>query len=263
MNTRMVRVLLGVFFVLSCFSLFSQTRVDSTLLYVFPDYNPACFINADGKPDGFFVEILVEVFEKRLKIPIKMEMYPWARCQFMVETGDADLITTIPTQERLAWSEKTDTYIWVKQNYMYTWAKNPQIPKLNEVKSLKDLKNGGYSVITYRGHSWAESVLGQIKIPLILANTVDSSFLMLSARRGDVIIEDPILIEPALRRLGLSNSVILTQGHIDEQFFLNGFYVLIGKKSSYAWLQKDISVTLDAMWKDGTIENILYKYRIQ
>ena len=48
------------------------------------DYPPLIFLNSNGKPAGIFYQIMRKAFHK-LKIPLKVELYPWARAQKLIK----------------------------------------------------------------------------------------------------------------------------------------------------------------------------------
>ncbi len=80
---------------------------------------------------------------------------------------------------------------------------------------------------------------------------------MLSAKRGDILVEDPILVYPSLYSLGLMEQIIRTRGVIDE----SRFFPLIGKKSYFTSIIPRFRQVLQDMWEDGTIHRIMAAYQ--
>lgn len=224
--------------------------------YVYTEYYPANYLDSEGKPAGFFVEIVTEAFT-RLGVPVLIKVYPWRRCQSLVESGKADLITTIPTNQRLAYSIPVKTPIWIKQYRIYTWAEHPEAARMDTVTGLLDLGRLGLTVISYLGNSWSDTALKGKGITVVDATSVEGMFKMLQARRGDIVIDDPILVDPALKALELDGKIVPTKGVVEE----SSFHLLISRKSPYVILTEDLDRTLTEMWTDGTIPRILERYR--
>ena len=82
-------------------------------------------------------------------------------------------------------------------------------------------------------------------------------YRMLIAQRGDLIVEDPILVTATTKDLGLYNRLAKTRGIVEE----SAFHLLIGKKSQLVHSADKIDFILKQMWNDGTIERILDRYR--
>ncbi|MBN2403045.1 MAG: transporter substrate-binding domain-containing protein [Spirochaetes bacterium] len=225
--------------------------------YVFTEYFPANYLDESGKPTGFFVDIVKGALQDYLGIPVSIQVFPWRRCQFMVEQGSADMITTIPTSERLAYTVKVNSPIWIKRYRIYTWTGHPALAKMNTIKNIYDLKKRELSVISYLGNNWSETIFKKAGIPILNANTVDGMYLMLNSRRGDTIIDDPVLVDPKLKSLKLGGRIVPTSGIVEDSYF----YPLIGKKSPYVSIADDFAAALTKMRQDGTIKSIMERYR--
>ena len=228
-----------------------------SLRYVYSEYYPANYLDENGEPAGFFVDIITEALTNRMGIPVTIDVFPWRRCQNLIRNGEADMITTIPTIERLSYATPTDTPIWIKRYHLYTWSDHPSGKSLASIQNLQDLACMELSVISYLGNNWSESTLEKAGITVIYATTVESMYRMLNARRGDVIIDDPILVDPALKFLDLNETIIRTCAIVAE----SSFHPLIGKRSPFVDRVDELNTVLLDMWNDGTIERILEKYR--
>lgn len=246
---------LTIVLILFSFSL-SALRAEP-LKYVFTEYFPANYLDEEGNPAGFFVDIVYEALTNRLGIELSIQVLPWRRCQSLVANGEADLLTTIPTEERLSYAIQTVAPIWVKKYQIYTWYDHPDVEKMNTIKTIENIGDHSFVIISYLGNSWAQDKLLNKGLKVVFANTVDNMYRMLTARRGDLIIDDSILVDPALKRLGFENTIIKTSGIVEQ----SSFHILIGKKSSYIDIVDTVDMTLNDMWKDGTINLILEKYR--
>ncbi len=227
------------------------------LLWPITHYIPAHHKVADGTVSGFFIEIVEEALTRRSGYQIQTEIHPWARCQIMVRNGLADFITTVPTPERLEWSVMVPTPFWIKQYRLFTWDGHPRLNEINSIQSIQDLRTSGLTVISYKGNNWSKTHLEDAGITVINANSVESMYRMLIAQRGDLIVEDPILVTATTKDLGLYNRLAKTRGIVEE----SAFHLLIGKKSQLVHSADKIDFILKQMWNDGTIERILDRYR--
>lgn len=252
MNKLQVR-LLSIFFI----TLFSSLFAKESVLFVYTSYEPANFRTQDNKDSGFFVEILKEALENRLGLEMKTAIYPWSRCQIMARDGTADILATIPTEERLSYCSVNNNPVWVKQYRIYTWTGHPEISRMNAVRSVSDLKSTKLAVVSYIGNDWSKSVLEVAGIPIVHAVSVESMYLMLMAKRADMIVEDPILVHNMCVKQNCVGRIHSTSGIVEQ----SPFHYLVSKKSAFHSRMPEFNIVIDEMLKDGTIEKILASYR--
>lgn len=252
----MKRIILHMFILLFlslCFPLIAKEKV----LFVYTSYEPANYRNREDKDKGFFIEILKEALENRMGLEMKTEIYPWPRCQIMVKEGSADLIATVPTAERLSYCTATNKPFWNKQYRIYTWLDHPGISNMNSVRSVLDLKNTGLQVISYIGNDWSKSVLEVAGIPVIYTTSVESMYLMLIAKRADLLVEDPLLVHDMLVKKHLVGRLHRTEGIVEN----SPFHFLVSKKSPLQARMPEFNIVIDEMIRDGSIDKILASYR--
>ncbi len=232
---------------------------EKPVLCVYTEYNPANFADEEGNHTGFFVDIARELFERRLGYRLEFRIYPWARCQTMLERGEADFIMTIPTDERLKYSRSVLTPILMKQYRIVTLRDHPRMKAIESIRSRNDLAASGFSVLSYLGHNWSKERLEAIGIPVINAPTVDGMYNMLLAKRGDILVEDTLLAQTFILVHKLQERLIITGGIVDE----STFHILIGEKSQLIKSFSRISDALREMKADGTIDHITSQYAKQ
>lgn len=225
--------------------------------YVFQEYPPANYLDNDDQPVGFFVDIIREAVENRLGYNLRISVFPWMRCQVLVRQGKADLMTTIPTPARLEYTRLIPVPIWVKQYRIYTYRGHPRREEMNEIRNIAEILESRLTVISYIGNSWAKTNLEHIGIQVLDATTVEGMYRMLIARRGDIIIDDPMLVTNSLITAGLENQIVSTGGMVEEE----AFYPMVSRQSSLATHTEDFAAVLQDMWDDGTIEAIMETYR--
>ena len=227
-----------------------------TAKWVFTNYPPANFQTSEGGFSGFLHDIVLAAFEERLGIGIDIAVLPWKRCQAMVEDGSADLMVTIPTRQRLIYAVTHDRPIWEKRRILYTYRNHPKMVDIHRLDGLAAIKTGGYTVISYLGNGWVKSEVEGLGIKVVYATTVEGMYRMLSAERGDLIIEEQSLATPLIANLALDETIVETDGIAD----VSGFNILISKKSPYAVMISRLNREIEVMRASGEIDRILARY---
>ena len=225
-------------------------------IWVFTDYPKANYRNAEGQYSGFLHDIVIDVFEKRLGIAVDIAIFPSKRCQAMVKYGSADLMVTVPTTQRLEYTVTHDKPIWTKRLILFTYSGHPRIDSINRISGLTEIKDGGFTVISYIGNGWVENTLQSAGIPVLYATTVAGMYRMLSGRRGDLVVVEKSLALPLIKTWGFSDTIVETDGVASE----SGFHILISKKSKYAKMISRINLEIEKMRERGEIDTIIRRY---
>jgi len=226
--------------------------------WAFTSYRPANYVEGTGYA-GFFYDIVIEAVEKRLGLPVEIGVFPWTRCQRLVELGQYDMLVTIPTEERLRYVSATDEPIWVKRRILYTYADHPDIAAIDALKGLDDIRDAGYTVVTYTGNGWIAGTVEPAGIPVLYASTVESMYRMLAAGRADLMIEERTIAEESIREEGVGAEVVATDGYGEE----SGFHILIAKASPHHAVLDELNAVLRDMTVDGTLAAILESYGME
>lgn len=226
--------------------------------WVFTDYPPANYVGESGKPAGFFCDMVMEALEKRMGQTVVFSVFPWKRCQAMVRDGQADMMVTIPTPERLAYAVTHAHPLWIKKRILYTYRGHTDQPRLDALKGLAAIRAAGYTVVSYLGNGWVKSAVEKSGIDVQYANSVESMYRMLASRRADLIIEEETLAAPRIQALGLKDKIVPTLG-VGSQ---SGFHILIGKRSPCTAFMPRLEAVLEDMAADGTLARILDRYGV-
>lgn len=227
-----------------------------SITWVFTDYPPANYQTESGEFKGFLYDITIEAFEKRLGIPVEVSIFPWKRCQYLVQQGEYDMFLTIPTPQRLEYALTTEEAVWVKRRIIYTYAGHPKSEEIQTLRGLEEIKEKGFTVLSYLGNGWVEAAVEGAGIPVEYASQVENMYKMLAGKRADIIIEEPSIALPNIEKLGLNSKILSTEGIGAE----SGFHLLIGKKSQHVDVLEQLNTVIKEMWQDGTIEKILAEY---
>ena len=243
-------------FFLLFFILFSTNIGAESISFVFTDYAPANYVDERGNYSGFLYEITKEAFESRLGITLDITILPWRRCQQLVKNGVFDMMLTIPTDERLVYSIATESPVWIKKRYIYSYINHEDIENINTLNGLDEIKQYGYRIVSYIGNQWFRDNVEAFDIPVVYASSVEGMYYMLAAKRADFLIEEISIASSNIEKLDLEDKIIQTGGIAVE----SGFHLLISKKSSFTSIIDELDRVLEDMWNDGTIERILNDY---
>lgn len=224
-----------------------------TLKIAYPNFPPFHSRNESGAMEGFFYEILANALEERLNLKLQWDTFPWTRCQHYVETGRYDAIITVPTQDRLQYCVTHPTPFFEKQMVVFTYSGHPKLPEIQSIKTLDDVKAGGFSVITYIGNGWNQNNVAARGIQVIESPNLEGVWKMLAGRRGDLVIEWPAGAYPDMKRLSLEAGIVET----DIVLAAMPFHLLIGRQSRFSDWTDRIEATFHSMRQDGSLDAIL------
>ncbi|MBV1776044.1 transporter substrate-binding domain-containing protein [Burkholderiaceae bacterium DAT-1] len=225
----------------------------SGLAVYFEQFAPYSFGQHD-QVKGYFVDVLNEAVAKRAGISLKHQGMPWKRAQAMVANGQADLMVTAPTTDRLAYSDKISPAIQVEQLRFYTLRSHPELKSFYKIKQLEDARP--FRIGAYFGSGWVQAHLTGYKVDA--ARDFTESIDKLLIGRIDLI---PDLHETAswmIRDRGVRAEVVELPLVLDTL----PFHIMIGKRSPL-FSQKDrIATALQGMQSDGTLARLKAKHGI-
>ncbi len=142
---------------------------------------PLMYRGANGKPAGLFYRIMTEAFH-RLDIPLKIEIYPWARAQKVVAEGKADGMVTVLTKKRKKLFYGTDPILLVAE-HIFANKDNPRIDEIMAIRSLKELQS--FKVVETIGSGWTKEALKGVDITWVPG--MDSAFNISSFPKSRVV----------------------------------------------------------------------------
>ncbi len=117
-------------------AIYADTNINRTLKVGLYDYDPYYFINKDGKPSGYYNDLL-ELLKKDLNIEYEYTILEVSKCIERLETGEIDLLLGLAkTPEREDKFIYTDHYIDIEKYGIYT-NKDIEYGKLSELEGLK------------------------------------------------------------------------------------------------------------------------------
>lgn len=228
---------------------------DSVLRIDYPDYWPFFSRTEEGRMTGFFYEIVSTAFQK-MGINSTWESYPWGRCQTHVQAGLADAMITVPTPERLVYTETHTTPFYQKELTVFTYKDNPAINRIQEIKAIDDIAALNLSVITYTGNGWNDRNIKSRGIKTYETPMLENVWTMLANKRGDLVIEWPDAAWPDIKKTNCQGDVVKTKATLEAM----PFHLLIRKDNAHSGRLQEFDNIIRQMKDDGTIEAITIKY---
>lgn len=222
----------------------------------YPPFPPFHYLNQKGELEGIFYDIITEAVENRLGIQLSWSPYPWSRCQENVKFGKSDIILTVPTSERAKYTKTHTNPFYVKKLHIFTYVDHPNLAAIEQIRTIEDIKNNDFSVITYSGNGWHKQNIKTQKIRSYESSNLPNVWKMLAGKRGDLVIEWPTAAQPYLLKHRLSNSIMDTEISIANM----PFHLLLGKNSPHQDILVGFDAAIDDMKNDGTLSAIIDKY---
>lgn len=231
-----------------------------TITYAFGsgDWIPIIY-NDNSKNNGYrglYVEILEEIFVNRLSIGLKYEAFPWKRTQMRVEKGEADFLITVATNDRLKYTVSSSMPLLELYMHIYTYKGHSKLDLINQIKDPNDILTLNLIPVSNLGNGWHKENIDRFGIPTLYVKEDTNIALLLAAKRADIMIEAVIPMNNEIKKLGLSNKILLT----DAKFGPVKFYLLMSKKSNNLDLMPMIDKAITDITTDGTLDRITSKY---
>jgi polar amino acid transport system substrate-binding protein len=219
---------------------------------------PMRFVYGDALPPHSYVEqgvlrgslprVMEELLNKRLRLPVVHQAYPWARAQALVQGGEADGFAGAATEERLRYVDVSSEWLAQARLSFFTPSQQAQLARYQNPRLVDDL--AGLRIGIVRGNQWAQSVMHHrefVEVPDRI-----SAFRLLLNERLDLLVDVSSPTKLALRAAGMDRSIQeLAQPLAQEEV-----RVCVGKHSPLRAHLDDINQTLRSMRLDGTLARL-------
>lgn len=220
---------------------------------VLADYKPySWYDDKTNSVRGIEIDILKEIIENRLNIPLSIEILPWKRAQMYVKQGEADAFIAVPTEQRLS-------YTMINQEPIINWGVSFFINhtqklkymeyKINTIDDIKQLK-----VASMIGNGWVEKNLKGFDIQWVVK--MEQMLSLLHKNRVDLIVDCPTVMDYHIKDAQLQNEIIEL-----KKLFSVPMHLGVSKKSDFLFVIPSFDKALKAMKEDGTLEKIIRTYK--
>lgn len=219
------------------------------------EYPPYAWQDKTGAK-GVSVDVVKEAFG-RMKQPVDIAFYPWARAVRMVETGMADGMFTIkktPERERVMLFPKKPV---LTQDYVFFVMKDSFFRFDGDMASLARARIGVVYSTSY-GPRFDTAVKNLQIQNLDYADNYKQAFKKLLADRVDAVICSRLVGWEMLRQLN-AMSMVNVSGPLSDTALS---YLVFSTRKDYRSTAESFDQALDAMNRDGTVKRILQRYAI-
>ena len=202
---------------------------------------PFSILQADGTVGGLAKDSLDLILTKGLGLPYRIIVVPSLRAQNGAEKGTIDLILTLKTPERLAWSVASDKPLYSTFFKIFTRRDHPRLAEILTIKTYEDIKALGLVTVSNLGNNWHKTNIEDRGIATEWVKNDHSLVLFLASGRADIAVVSPLKMNPLIRKEGLEKQLFETGVEFDEVWF----HVLMSKKSPFLnlWPQINQKVT--------------------
>jgi len=223
------------------------TAQSVTVLHVVGNHAPPYRIIEDSKFSGICFDVMKEIGQ-RIGIPVSFFEQPFKRALYSMEQGSADIMVgPNKTAEREVYMVYTGATVGRASKAFYVH------PDSLPIKRYEDMK--GKRVVVHRGKLYFNKFDMDTSLKKVVVDSYVQAINIVSKKRADVVIipeleGDYLLKEHAM---DLKKSPLIIEG--------NQSYIAISKKSPAIGLQKKIEEAMAQIKSDGTMDEILSRYR--
>ncbi len=163
------------------------------------NYYPYTFVNEDGKPDGFSVD-LIKAVTRAMNLELEIQVDLWNKAQTGLETGKIDLLPM------MAYSKARDKYFDFSVPHTFTFDAFFTRKNSKKIKSLNDLHNKRIIVMKQdQAHDFLNSVDFISPNQLILVKSIFQALKILSSGKGDAAIMPKLVGLVVIKRMNFTN----------------------------------------------------------
>lgn len=249
-------IIVVLFFCISNVSANTTQKANNTITYAFAAWTPIVYMDHNGVSKGLFIEMLNELFVKKLKMNLDVNSVPWIRAQKYVEDGIADFLITVPTEERLKYAVASEVSFFNLYLHVYTYKNHEKINEIKKIKTAQDIKRLGLIPVSNLGNGWHKENIDSFGINTHYVSQDDNIARFLASKRSDIMIDAPVPMNHIIKTEGLSSKIVLTEARFGPVVF----HLLMGKKSKHFNLMPKINKALAELHEDGTFDRLLMKY---
>ena len=249
-------IIYTVIFISAIFSPFTSAEEKSFSVAFNESWPPFSFRDENNEMSGILVDIVREVFETKLNIPVEFYGYPWKRVQHNVEIGVHDALVTTATQKRLIYSVRSEESVYALEEKAFINRNSQHKDKLSSLTlaNIAELKN--YNVCDMIGNGWADSFYGRHNIEIKRFKDINLCFRNIAFERYDIAIHVSAAGLSQLKKEGLTDKVEMLPVVFDEV----PFPLLVSKKSEHLDILPKFDEAIRAFKAEGGIERIVDRY---
>jgi len=210
------------------------------------DWYPIDYRDDNGEFVGIFEDIFSELFVKRLNLEVEIRRQPWKRSQAEVENGLADILITLPTDDRRVYAETVPTPFFNIEFNLLVKKNHPKLTAIKAIENVEDIYDTDLTLVSTFGNGWYESTVKAAGIKTEYVKTDEQQIRFLLADRADALIDFPLTMKPLLERLDTQHQLMFTEA----VFSRNSLHIMVSKKSPWINYLDEINAALQDMQND-------------
>lgn len=234
----------------------SAANAEETISFGFSDWKPAAYMNEQGEPAGILIDIVTKIFEENDALEPVFRYRPWKRTQIDVQKGNTDFMITLPTEDRLTYSNQSKQPIFKIFLDLHTYVGHPKLSEILKIKTAQDIIDLNLTSLSNLGNGWHKNHIEASGVRTLIAPTDENTMQILAHKRADILIEPSFSTSETIKTLGLEDMILNTGISFDS---IN-FHLLMSKKSKHVELLPEIEKTMLRLVDDGIISAIFQKH---
>lgn len=245
-----------VFVFLTCFPAAARPEGLQEVKVAFAVSPGIVFFGKNSTVEGLYVDVLKQVFETELGMKVTMVERPWKRAQNDVRLGRADIMITVPTPDRLAYTHVVEPAVHVLQRSLFTSHNHSRLKEISHVSTIADIAKLGLKMTTNIGDGWHKKMVAGTTIETLYVPDLTHSFLLVSDGRADLVVASRATAKNIMDTRGLQGMLVETTGKIPEA----QAHILVSKQSPLAADIDKINAAVETLVADGRLEQIRLRY---
>ncbi|WP_147822296.1 substrate-binding periplasmic protein [Salidesulfovibrio onnuriiensis] len=221
------------------------------LVVACPDYPPWRMALEDGSFGGIDIE-LIQLIAERMKLPLVVERMPWHRAMYMLETGDADMLSNVfktPARERFLHFLSPPYRTRSRVVFYVPKGKEHRIATYGD---LGLLRVGTIKNVLYFPQFDADKALDKQPVMAELQNP-----RKLLDGHIDTYVETEVAGDWTLMQAKLSNRIDKADYHYELE---RPVYLVLSRHSRHADRLEEFNRTLRSLIGEGVVERLVDKY---
>ncbi len=217
---------------------------------------PFSYRDENNEMRGILVDIVKEVLESKLNTPVVFYGYPWKRVQHNIEIGVNDGFVTTATEERLAYSIRSNEYVYALEEKAFISKTSKHKAALSSLtaKDVKELQN--YKVCDMIGNGWANNFYAPYGIEVKRFKNINLCFRNVAFDRFDILIHASAAGLVLIKEEGISHKMEMLPTLFDEV----PFPLMVSKKSQYIDILPKFDEAIKAFKEEGGVQKIVDRY---
>ncbi len=225
MSAHLRRVFAAIAIIV-CLSYSYKSRADEIVVVFNSDWAPYS-MGAVEEVEGILPDLVNELLGTHMGLSVRVQGYPWARVQHLVEQGYADVFITVPTQVRLEYALSSEEIAYQVEMRAIVKQGSDAETLLRETPTPTSLKS--LRTCDILGNGWGKAYAANHDITPVIASKVSNCLLMVKNGRADTSIQSTVVAELEINSHGLDEDLVI----LPELFGQMSFTLLLSKKSAY------------------------------